>query len=250
MKKKWTSREKKWLVYVAIACAVVGSLLFSFFTGQKNMEQIELELVYEGTLNGDEQHEQIEEPESEGKKTNQGEHLDQVKLTDQVNQVDQVSHTDVNEVIVDVKGAVDKPGVYNLQDGDRVIDALNKAGQVRAEGSTNHINLAQKVYDGMVIYVPTLNEIEDGQLPVVLDDLNSPQTPQSANSPSSSSGKININTASADELQNLPGVGASRAQAIIQYRTEQGLFQHIEELMNISGIGSKIYDQLKEMIEI
>ena len=132
-----------------------------------------------------------------------------------------------NKLYVDIKGEIDQPGVYLVDADDRVIDVIESAGGFTMEADENQINLAEKVYDEMVIIVP--NRSEDV-------DLNVQSDPKQD--------KININTASQQELEELPGIGATRALAIIQYREENGPFKMAEELQNISGIGEKTFEKL------
>lgn len=146
-------------------------------------------------------------------------------------------------IYVDVKGAVHTPGVYELTINDRIIDAIQLAGGYTEQANTNAINHAQKVADEMVIYVPKIGE-----------ELNETSQSMAVITPSSETkngdGKVNINTASLDELTNLPGIGPQKAQAILTYREENGHFQSIDELKNVSGIGDKTYEKLKDLIDI
>lgn len=238
MKRKWTSREKKvWLLSILLI-ALFSSVVFAMLKDKDRMEMVELELVLEGRT-------QDQHGEDNGQN-----HDTEISDENVEDKEDHQAKEDI-EYYVDVKGAVHQPGVYRLIEGARVMDALEKAGQVREDGTTDHINLAQKIYDGMVIYIPTVDEIDEDQLQAALMAQASPgEGAQGAGQISSSSNKININRASAEELQKLPGVGASRAQDIVNYRTEKGDFQSLEDLMNISGIGPKIFERLKELIEL
>lgn len=228
----WTSQQKRLVLLVAIGLGLLISIGYAFIF-QGKQDHIELELVY-GESNQDEEW-SSDQNESAG--------------VDEVGQVESVEQV---EIFIDIKGAVQQPGVYQLFEGDRVIDALAKAGQITEEGSTAHINLAQKVYDGMLIYIPTIGELEEEEHLLVLNVLQESQQAfeQQSSISSSASQKININRAPAEELQKLPGVGASRALAIIEYRTEKGMFQQIEDLMNISGIGPKVFERLKDLVEL
>lgn len=137
---------------------------------------------------------------------------------------------------VDVKGAVIRPGVYEVKEGERVIDVIERAGGFRENADSLQVNLSQRVHDEMVIYVPVQGE----NIPV--------STLLPAPAGTSNNGKININTASATELETLPGIGPQKAEAIIQYREENGPFQKAEDLMKVSGIGEKTFEKLKEHI--
>ena len=151
----------------------------------------------------------------------------------------------VNEtVVVYVCGAVYTPGVYELPFGARIHEAIAMAGGVREDAAEESINQAQQLEDGTRIYIPTVEEM--AQKPSGSGELwqENPQTD------SSSSGKININTATVEELTTLSGIGESRAQSIIRYRETNGAFQSIEELMNVEGIKDGIFEKIKDEIEV
>lgn len=153
---------------------------------------------------------------------------------------------ETNKLLVDVKGAVKHPGVYSLLSTDRILDAIQAAGGYTEDANPLAINLAQKLSDEMVIYVPR----KDEEFDVNLIGQNATTLTNSTSSNASNSGKINLNTASENDLQQLPGIGPSKAKAIIEYREEIGRFQSIEQLKNVSGIGDKTFEKLKEYIEI
>ncbi|MBC1371039.1 ComEA family DNA-binding protein [Listeria booriae] len=143
-------------------------------------------------------------------------------------------------LIVDVKGAVNKPGVYELAADSRVKDAILKAGGLSSEADVKLLNMAQKVTDEMVIYAGKVGE--EGIQPVT--------TAQAEASGGGDSKKVNINTADTTALQTIPGIGASKAQAIIDYREKEGLFQKVEDLSKVSGIGAKTVERLSEHITV
>lgn len=147
------------------------------------------------------------------------------------------------EVYVDVDGAVASPGVYRLKDGARVAQAIDAAGGLTAEADVTGLNRASKVADGQKIYVPKLGEQQavtagggaDGGA-VVTSGAND------------AAGLVNINTASAAELQTLSGIGPSMAQSIIDDRTKNGPFASVDDLMRVSGIGEKKLAKIKDCI--
>lgn len=146
---------------------------------------------------------------------------------------------EVQRIMVDVKGAVNSQGVYELQQGDRVKDAIDLAGGVTEYADEVQINYAQLLEDEMLIYVPKIGEISEQ---VALTN--------STSSNSSSSETVNINKATAEELQQLTGVGPSKAEAIIQYREENGGFKTIEDIQNVTGIGEKSFEKIKGEITV
>ncbi|NUH82220.1 helix-hairpin-helix domain-containing protein [Bacillus firmus] len=141
----------------------------------------------------------------------------------------------------DIKGAVKKPGVYEAEEGERVIDLLEKAGGLTEKADSTKINFALKITDEMVIYVPEEGEIlEETQMGAGNFEEKGQQD----------SRKVNLNGADETELQTLPGIGPSKAAAIIEHRDTNGPFKGIEDLKLISGIGDKTFEKLKEHISV
>ncbi|KAB2338622.1 hypothetical protein F7731_03455 [Cytobacillus depressus] len=147
-------------------------------------------------------------------------------------------------VIVDVKGAVIKPGVYEADINDRVIDLIRKAGGLHESADEAKINFAIRVEDEMVIYVPKIGEEVMDSVPSITDE-GSSNLGQSKND-----GKVNLNTANETELQSLPGIGPAKAAAIIEFRETNGPFKVIEDLKSISGIGEKTFEKLSDSIKV
>jgi competence protein ComEA len=137
-------------------------------------------------------------------------------------------------VFVDIKGAVKNQGVYQLNAGTRVKDAISLAGGFTEQADLTKVNLAALLHDEMVIYVPTIGEQVD--------------IPEWTAQNDKQLMKININTASIEELQSLSGIGQKRAEAIVQYREENGPFKHIEDLLDVSGIGEKLLEKIRDHI--
>ncbi|MEG0472594.1 MAG: helix-hairpin-helix domain-containing protein [Solibacillus sp.] len=150
--------------------------------------------------------------------------------------------------IIDVKGAVTYPGVYTLAEGERIIDAIEMAGGYTDQANPTLINHAQKLQDEMVIYIPKLGEEMNESIGQLIQTHQT--TSNGASASGNSSGKVNLNQATESELTALPGIGPSKATAIIQHRTEVGKFQTTEDLKNVSGIGAKTYEQLKDLIDV
>jgi len=148
------------------------------------------------------------------------------------------------EVAIDVKGAVSMPGIYTMSSNERVNDAINKAGGLTEKADAAAVNLAQKVQDEMVIYVPAEGE----EAPPIQS---APPVPSdSRNSEGASKALININTADSTALQELPGIGESKAQAIIDFRETDGPFSTVDDLKNVSGIGDKTFEKLSPLIVV
>ncbi len=163
-----------------------------------------------------------------------------------------VSHEDTETedkvLIVHLCGAVNNPGVYELDIDSRMIDGINKAGGFSPDASEDSLNLAMELTDGSRIYVPTKEEVKDGVGYGVTYGSENPVTDM--NGGSNADTKVNINTADEQRLTTLSGIGVSRAKAIIAYREEHGGFKTVEELMNVSGIGKASFEKLKNDITI
>lgn len=177
-----------------------------------------------------------------------------------------------SKIKVDIKGAVKKPGVYEISSDKRVIDLVKLAGGLNSNANTNYINLSGKLEDEMVVWIYTNKEISDLKLeqestkymisncncPKVdnttclnTDKVNSNTTSQTSNKTSNvSSNIVNINTATEEELMQLDGIGESKARSIIDYRNKNGLFKNIDDIKNVSGIGESVYNKIKDSITI
>ncbi|SEK70971.1 competence protein ComEA [Carnobacterium iners] len=153
-------------------------------------------------------------------------------------------------IFVDIKGAVQLPGVYEINSETRLTDVIILAGGFLPTADQSMVNLSQKLTDQMMITIPAIgvekssigtNESEE-ELPVV----SSP----SSESNETQTGKVNINTADISELQTLSGIGEKKAERILQYRQEKGSFKAVEELKEVSGIGDKTFEALAEFISV
>ena len=142
-------------------------------------------------------------------------------------------------ITVDVKGAVKSPGIYDLPVGSRVHDAVQKAGGLTDEADSKSLNLAQKISDEALVYVPTKGEEAASQQAT------------SGTSPSTSKDKkVNLNKASLEELKQVKGLGGKRAQDIIDHREANGKFKSVDELKKVSGIGAKTIEKLKDYVTV
>lgn len=153
---------------------------------------------------------------------------------------------------VDVKGNVNKPGVYEFNDGDRIIDAINKAGGLTKNANTNNINLSKKLNGEMVVYVYSNKDIKSNDslscsniCEVEIIEVNNCFEGTKENVD-----LVNINKANINDLLNLTGIGESKAKSIIEYRDKNGEFKDIDELKNVSGIGEALFDKIKDKITI
>lgn len=164
------------------------------------------------------------------------------------------SSKETKKIIVHVSGAVQNEGVIELEENSRIADAIEKAGGFREDAYTKDVNLAYKLEDGMKIYIPTMEEKENEKTNVIVESNieteNNNSSYSNASDGKNTNSKVNINTASKEELDTLPGIGPSTAEKIINYRKEKGKFKSIEEIKDVSGIGDSKYENIKDMIEI
>ena len=149
------------------------------------------------------------------------------------------------EIFVDVCGAVNQPGVYEMDPDSRVFQAIEAAGGMTEEASGISVNQAQPLSDGQQVYVPTVQEAEEGSfVPAV------PETTGTGESMGTEDGIVNLNTADAETLKTLSGIGDSKAQAILAYREEHGGFSSIEEIMQVSGIKDAMFQKIRDKIKV
>lgn len=145
---------------------------------------------------------------------------------------------EAKECYVHVCGAVKNPGVYKLREGSRIYEAVELAGGLLEEACADSVNQAEEVSDGQMVKVPAKEEAH----------LAAEEAADSTKE--TDSGLVNINTADAEELMTLPGIGASKAESILAYRTEQGSFASVEEIMNITGIKEGVYSKIRDYITV
>ena len=148
-------------------------------------------------------------------------------------------------VMVDIKGAVNKEGVYSLPENSRVTDLVKLAGGMTEEADKNSVNLAQKLTDEEVIYIAKIGE----DISVINVNSNK-ETNDGSRSNTDTSGKINLNSATLEDLKTISGIGEKRAQDILAYRDSNNGFTTVDELSNISGIGSKTLEKLKTEVTV
>lgn len=207
----------------------------------------------------------------------EGEHLSEVIDTPTTNE-DKI-------IYVDIKGAVKKPGVYEFKEGDKVIDAINIAGGLKSSAVTSNINLSKKLTDEMVIYIYSKSELTSSNTSALSTSVQKTTTTLKNNIEATTinvsqnienelnkdlecnceiieinncknnnneeqNNKININTASKEELMTLNGIGESKADSIIKYRTDNGNFETIESIINVTGISTTIYEKIKDYITV
>lgn len=170
---------------------------------------------------------------------------------------------EVKEIMVDIKGYVNQPGIYKLKEDSRVIDVINMAGGVTDVADTSVLNLSKKLKDEMVIIVYSYEQVANfkvvkqeelvvqEQCQIGINDVeNDACIVEEKQEEVNSNTKVSINTGTLEELMALEGIGESKAKAIIEYRETNGNFEKIEDLLNVSGIGESVFAKIKENITL
>ncbi|MDD4369638.1 MAG: helix-hairpin-helix domain-containing protein [Anaerostipes sp.] len=139
-------------------------------------------------------------------------------------------------IVVFVCGQVKKPGVYEFDSDERIVAAIKAAGGLTKKAAVESVNQAEEMKDGQQIYIPSVSHKKNAK---------GDQTPQGTDS-----GKVNINSASKEELMTLTGIGAAKAEDILSYRQEKGSFQKIQDIMKIQGIKEGVYNKIKDKITV
>lgn len=202
--------KKKILIEIIIALVLVIAVIYNFFT--TNEENIDLGNIVQNIPSNEDVIEETKQEEN---------------------------------MKIHITGEIKNPGIIELKIGSRIADAIEKAGGVTSLANLENVNLAYELEDGQKLYIPNINETKNEY---VLDgiDSNIVETTNFSNA----NKIININKASEIELQEIPGVGPSMAKKIITYREENGKFKNIEDIKNVSGIGEKKFENIKEYITI
>lgn len=203
--------KKQWIILIFIIVIIIGVVGYYLYT---NFQQISYE-----NLEDDEFEEEIIENE--------------------------IVKEEVEKIVVHIAGAVRKEGIVELNDGARIVDAINKAGGLNENADLSKVNLAFIISDGQKIYIPFIGEeaeisTESGEN--VIQGNN--------NDGGSNNSLVNINTANLSQLIELPGIGNSTAQKILDYRNENGKFKSIEDIKNVSGIGDSKFNNIKNFITV
>ena len=164
-----------------------------------------------------------------------------------------VEEVEEEMIIVHVSGEVKEPGIVKLKEGERIADAIEKAGGATDDADLSKLNLAYVLEDGVKVRIPKKNEGENvgeyvseesGEEVIQEGSIEAEESTQTT------SKVVNINKANQEELMTLPGIGESTAQKIIDYRKENGKFQTIEDIKNVSGIGDSKFNQIKSLIKV
>lgn len=216
MEKILDKLKEYWKIMLLVVCALIAGGIFYIFTNSpKPAETLSVE------------------------------NLSSSSTKSSVSKFNSSSEKNKNEIMVDLKGAVAKPNVYQISSDERLVDLIRQAGGFTDKADQKSINLSAKLKDEEVIYVPKVGESSSSE------STDSPISSSVSNQISTTSGpKININKADLTELQKLTGIGQKKAQDIIDFRMKNGDFKSIEDLGKVSGFGDKTLEKLKDEISI
>ncbi len=216
MEKILDKLKEYWKIMLLVVCALIAGGIFYIFTNSpKSAENLSVE------------------------------NLSSSSTKSSLSKFNSSSEKNKNEIMVDLKGAVAKPNVYQISSDERLVDLIRQAGGFTDQADQKSINLSAKLKDEEVIYVPKVGESSSSE------STDSPTISSVSNQISTtSSPKININKADLTELQKLTGIGQKKAQDIIDFRMKNGDFKSIEDLGKVSGFGDKTLEKLKDEISI
>lgn len=225
--------KKKIIIIVAIILVLFIAYLIYEIISQPSSE-IDFNILLDGTENGEEMN------KSENFVDNE---------TEEVSETAEIEE----EIVVHITGEVKKEGVIYLKKGARIVDAIKEAGGETKEADLSQVNLAYELQDGQKIYIPNKNE-KVSQYIISTNgetiDSNGANTGNESTSTSKEGAKVNINTATQNELDGLPGIGTALAQRIIDFREENGNFKSIEDIQNVKGIGDSKFEEIKDKIVV
>lgn len=210
------NQKKKIFIIGAIVIIVIGGIIYSWIETKKEEEYLELEdnnAIYQENI--------IENGERE----------------------------EVEKIVVHISGQIVNPGVITLEKGARIIDAIHIAGGITEEADLTNVNLAYVLEDAQKIYIPSSKD-KEGDIDMIQENKEGIILSKNLDSKQQEKRKVNINTASQEELEKLPGIGSSIALRIVNYRKENGKFNTIEEIKNVSGIGENKFNHIKDNIYV
>ena len=238
--------DKKKII-ICIAAILVVTVLFIIFVINRNQNKNIIDL---NSLVGEEN--QTEESSENSNNENLKSEENSEKGTNAENSGMNTEKQNSETIVIHITGEVKKEGVIYLEEGARIIDAIKEAGGETKQADLSQVNLAYELQDGQKIYIPNKNEkiteyIVDNSNENLMNNQNTNKSDLGSNGKII---KININTATLAELDNLPGIGPSTAQKIIEYREKNGKFKKIEDIQNVKGIGETKYEDIKEKITV
>ena len=208
-----TTKQKK-IIIIAVALVFIGIIIFIYNSNKIDTSEINEEMLI---------------------------------ANNETNNIIDTKIEEKNIIIVHITGAVKNPGIVKLEEGSRIEDAINKAGGLNEDADITNVNLAYILEDGIKIKIPSSLDVTEVQNENILNS-DSGENIVEEFEDSDKGSLLNINKATKQDLQNLPGIGVSLASKIIEYREENGKFANIEDIKNVNGIGDSKYENIKEHI--
>ena len=208
-----TTKQKK-IIIIAVALVFIGIIIFIYNSNKIDTSEINEEMLI---------------------------------ANNETNNIIDTKIEEKNIIIVHITGAVKNPGIVKLEEGSRIEDAINKAGGLNEDADITNVNLAYILEDGIKIKIPSSLDVTEVQNENILKS-DSGENIVEEFEDSDKASLLNINKATKQDLQNLPGIGVSLASKIIEYREENGKFANIEDIKNVNGIGESKYENIKEHI--
>ena len=209
------TKNLKSVVYIIAVIVVIGMIYFIYNKNQVNNDDLENDILVSNTSTKEEEKNEQE------------------------------------QIVVHVTGSVKSPGIVKLKDGSRIEDAIEAAGGLTENADISKVNLAYVLEDGIKIKIPSSSEEDIGDGDVLIDGSGENVVEEDDSQSTNQNGKgININKADETELQTLPGIGASLASRIVEYRKQNGKFANIEDIKNVSGIGDSKFSNIKDLITV
>jgi len=225
--------NKKYLILIIILILLIG--YYIYYRNNNNYQEFEVGSNSEELL-----------PENEKIKQEKGErdYKENVNLENE-----EIENNNEELIMVYITGEVKNWGVIELNEGSRIVDAVNKAGGFTESADQEKVNLAYVLSDGVKIYIPSKNEqYSNAPIEYITEDSGNNVITEELQVDNEKNSIININEATQTELETLPGIGPSIALKIITYREEQGKFSSIEDIKNVSGIGENKFESIKSLI--
>lgn len=211
----------------------VGIFLNSFKEAQVVSEEEVLEMFKEGETI-------VIDSEDEDKNKN--------NIKDSKKKIEENDVAEKKNIVVEIKGEVKNPNVYTLNEGSRVNELIEKAGGLTQDANTDNINRASLVSDGQCIIIGNINDAQEEKS--IMQEIQGVGIVGESTSIKDNNRLININTATLEEFQTLTGIGESKASAIIEYRETSGGFKAVEDIKNVSGIGEKTFEKIRDKLSV
>ena len=227
------SKKKLIIGVVLTACLVIGFIIYSVVEYREYNTNDLADILLGESIN-DSDNNLIQKSESKA------------NLNTNEEDTNSIVEEEIPKIAIHIIGEVKNEGLIYLPEGSRVADAIQEAGGETKEADLSQVNLAYELQDGQKLYIPNKNE----KIEVYIINENGNNGVESEELEKGGKKKVNINTATQNELDELPGIGPAIAQRIIEYREENGNFQKIEDLQNVKGIGDAKYEEIKESVTV